>query len=59
MGLVSPQKGGDTQVVIFTIKGDISDADRDYWNKAVANLKAKFPQLVGVTLGGTSTPTAS
>jgi hypothetical protein len=56
MGKVYEQKDGDTQVVIFTIKGDISQADRDYWNQAVANLQAKFPQLVGVTLVGRSTP---
>jgi hypothetical protein len=58
MGLVSEQQDGDTQVVIFTIKGDMSEADRDYWNQAVADLKAKFPQVVGVTLVGKSTPPA-
>jgi hypothetical protein len=55
MGFVSEQQDGDTQVVIFTIKGDISQDDQLYWNRAVADLKAKFPQLIGVTLIPSST----
>ena len=56
MGKINEQRDGDTQVVIFTIKGDMSQADRDYWNQAVADLKAKFPRVVGVTISGTSIP---
>jgi hypothetical protein len=56
MGCIREQQDGDKQVVIFTIVGKISPADRDYWNQAVANLKAKFPQLTGVTLEGKPTP---
>jgi hypothetical protein len=56
MGHIREQQDGDKQVVIFTVVGEISPADRDYWNQAVANLKAKFPQLTGVTLEGKSTP---
>jgi len=56
MGCIREQQDGDKQVVIFTIVGEISPADRDYWNQAVVNLKAKFPQLTGVTLEGKATP---
>ncbi len=50
MGLIDDQKDGDKQVVIFTIEGDMSPADRDFWNQRIAELKAKFPKVVGVTL---------
>jgi hypothetical protein len=55
-GYIDPQQDGDHQVVIFTIIGDVSQTDKDYWNQAVANLKAKFPKLASVTLGGKPTP---
>jgi hypothetical protein len=56
MGAIREQQHGDQQVVIFTIAGRISPAERDYWNQAIANLKAKFPQLAGVTLEGKPPP---
>jgi hypothetical protein len=59
MGLVSPQREHETQVVIFTIKGTVDEAQRDHWNQAVAELKKKFPKLVGVTIGGTSAPSGA
>jgi hypothetical protein len=34
----------------------MAQADTDYWNQAVVNLKAKFPKLVSVTLVGQPTP---
>jgi hypothetical protein len=49
-GNLTEQKDGDKQVVIFTIEGEITADQWGYWNQAVANLKRKFPQLVGVTL---------
>ena len=55
-GYIDPQQDGHHQVVIFTIIGHVSDADKDYWNQAVVNLKAKFPQLASVTLAGKATP---
>ena len=59
MGLVSPQREHETQVVIFTIKGTIDETQRDHWNQAVEELKKKFPRLVGVTIGGTPTPSGA
>ena len=55
-GYIDEQQSGEHQVVIFTIIGEMTPADRDYWNQAVANLKAKFPKLASVTLGGKPTP---
>jgi hypothetical protein len=55
-GYIDPQQDGEHQVVIFTIIGEVTPADRDYWNQAVVNLKTKFPKLASVTLGGKRTP---
>lgn len=50
MGDLVEQGPGDYQVVTFAITGEISQADKDLWNQAIANLKAKFPSLIGKTL---------
>jgi hypothetical protein len=55
-GYIDPQQADEHQVVIFTIIGEVTQADKDYWNQAVMNLKAKFPKLASVTLAGKSTP---
>lgn len=55
-GYIDAQLDGEHQVVIFTIIGEMTDADRDYWNQAVANFKKKFPKLASVTIGGKRTP---
>jgi hypothetical protein len=55
-GYIDEQQAGEHQVVIFTIIGEMTQADKDYWNQAVVNLKAKFPKLASVTLGGKPTP---
>jgi|SwirhirootsSR3_FD_contig_31_7552256_length_248_multi_3_in_0_out_0_1 hypothetical protein len=55
-GYIDAQQKGEHQVVIFTVIGEVTAADRDYWNQAVANLKAKFPSLASVTLAGKPTP---
>jgi hypothetical protein len=55
-GYIDEQQADEHQVVIFTIIGEVTQADKDYWNQAVVNLKAKFPQLASVTLAGKPTP---
>ena len=55
-GYIDEQQDGEHQVVIFTFVGEITPGDKDYWNQAVVNLKAKFPKLAGVTLAGKPTP---
>jgi len=55
-GYIGPQQANEHQVVIFTFVGEMTQADTDYWNQAVVNLKAKFPKLVSVTLVGQPTP---
>jgi hypothetical protein len=55
-GYIGPQQANEHQVVIFTFVGEMAQADTDYWNQAVVNLKAKFPKLVSVTLVGQPTP---
>ena len=52
-GRIEMQKSGDSQTVIFTVVGEITAEQQDYWNQAIANLKAKLPNVVGVTLVGT------
>jgi hypothetical protein len=55
-GYIGPQEAKEHQVVIFTFVGEVTQADTDYWNQAIVNLKAKFPKLVSVTLNGQPTP---
>lgn len=51
-GYIEVQESGDHQCVIFTLVGAISEEQRDYWNQAVANMKAKLPKVSGITLVG-------
>ena len=55
-GYIGPQADNEHQVVLFTFVGEMTQADTDYWNQAVVNLKTKFPKLASVTLGGKPTP---
>jgi hypothetical protein len=55
-GYIGPQADNEHQVVLFTFVGEMTQADTDYWNQAVVNLKKKFPKLVSVTLVGQPTP---
>jgi hypothetical protein len=49
-GLIQVQRSSDYQCVVFTLVGEITVDQRDYWNQAVANLEAKLPNVIGVTL---------
>ena len=55
-GYIGPQQDSEHQVVIFTFVGEVTQADTDYWNQAIVNLKARFPKVVSVTLVGQPTP---
>lgn len=56
-GFVSNQNQWGHKVVIITIKGAITQAQRDAWNTKMDELKAIFGNnLIAVTLEGEDTP---
>jgi hypothetical protein len=56
-GYIDPQPNFAHQVVIFTLIGQISNDDMDFWNTRIESLKQRFgTRLAGVTLVGKETP---